>query len=178
MDASLLILRIVVGLYVLAHGTHKVFGWFGGAGPSDTEAYFREAGFRPARVWSGLLGIGEAVGGGLFAAGLLSPLGSIVIAGAMLISIFRIRLMKGLFESTGGIELPLTNLAVAVAVGIVGPGAYSIDRVLGITLRELPYAALAVIVAYLVVAIAWNSVDVRRRRRAPRDSDDSPPPRG
>lgn len=178
MDSSVLILRIVVGLYVLAHGSHKLFGWFGGAGPSDTDAYFRESGLRPARVWSGLLGISEAVGGGLFAAGLLSPIGSIVIAGVMLISVFRIRLMKGLFESSGGIELPLTNLAVAVAVGIAGPGAYSIDRVLGITLRELPYAVLASIVAYLAVAIALNSFDVRRRRRARGNGDDHPPPRG
>jgi len=177
-DTALLILRIVVGLYVLAHGVNKLFGWFDGAGPSDTEAYFRESGLRPARAWSGVLGISEAVGGGLFAAGLLSPIGSIVIGGAMLISVFRLRLTKGLFESGGGIELPLTNLGVAVAVGIAGPGAYSIDRVLGITLRELPYAALALIVAYLVVAIALNSFDIRRQRRARRNGEDHPPPRG
>ena len=170
MDTSLLIVRVVVGLYVFAHGAHKVFGWFSGAGPKDFESYLDEMGLRPPKFWSGLLGVTETVGGVLFAAGFLSPVGAISVTGTMLISIFRLRLMKGWFEFGSGIELPLTNLAVAVAVGISGPGMYSLDAALGITLRELQIAVVAVSVAYLVVVAALNTMEVRRRRILRRDA--------
>ena len=32
MDVGLLILRLTVGLTLAAHGTQKLFGWFGGPG--------------------------------------------------------------------------------------------------------------------------------------------------
>ncbi|MEO8744233.1 MAG: DoxX family protein [Candidatus Dormibacter sp.] len=162
MDASILILRLIVGLYVFAHGTQKLFGWFAASAPANADAVFTESGLRPAKFWASLLGITEAVGAALFATGLLSPLGSIWIGGAMLVSVLGLRLSKGLFEFRGGIELPLTNLAVAVAVGITGPGLYSIDAVLGITLREFRVAVVAMILAYLVVVAAltpWLSLD-------------------
>ncbi|MGH7488654.1 MAG: DoxX family protein [bacterium] len=168
MDVSLLILRIVVGLYVLAHGGHKAFGWFRRAGHPDTLAYFQEARMMPPKVWMGVLGVTELVGGGLFAIGLVSPLGSIAVAAVMLIYVFAIRLQRGWFEASGGVELPLTNLAVAVAVGIVGPGVYSLDGALNITLREFQIAIVAVLVAYLVVVAAINSVGFRRWWRARR----------
>ena len=37
MSIGLLILRIVVGLLFIGHGTQKLFGWFGGGGPAGTE---------------------------------------------------------------------------------------------------------------------------------------------
>lgn len=55
MDVSLLIPRLVVGLYVFAHGAHKLFGWFEGAGPSNAEAFFGESGLQPAKFWASLL---------------------------------------------------------------------------------------------------------------------------
>jgi hypothetical protein len=32
MDGGLLLVRVVVGLLLAGHGTHKLFGWFGGHG--------------------------------------------------------------------------------------------------------------------------------------------------
>jgi putative oxidoreductase len=36
MDIGLLILRLTVGLTFAAHGTEKLFGWFGGPGSDGT----------------------------------------------------------------------------------------------------------------------------------------------
>jgi putative oxidoreductase len=41
---------------------------------------------------------------------------------------------KPIWNTAGGAELPLTNMAAAAALAIAGPGRYSIDRMLGIRL--------------------------------------------
>ena len=62
---------------------------------------------------------------------------------------------KGVWQAKGGIELTLTNLAAAVAIGLTGPGRFSLDAALGSGLSPaLAYgatalAALAVLVAFL-----------------------------
>jgi putative oxidoreductase len=56
-DAALLLLRIVVGLYLAAHGARFLFGWFGGLGRAGTRAFMGNMlGFRPAWLWA--LGLG------------------------------------------------------------------------------------------------------------------------
>ena len=50
---------------------------------------------------------------------------------------------KGPFAANGGYEQTLTNLAVAVGVGLAGPGAYALDQVLGISVPTLYSEALA-----------------------------------
>src|SRR6266487_2161319 len=110
MDVGLLVLRVIVGLYLFGHGSQKLFGWFGGSG------------------------LAEAVGGLLLLLGLLSPLGSLAIIASMLVAIFTVHLGKGLFTMTGGPELPLTNIAAAIAVALAGPGRYAMDSWLGISL--------------------------------------------
>lgn len=40
MDLGLLILRLVFGALFIGHGTQKLFGWFGGHGPSGTGGSF------------------------------------------------------------------------------------------------------------------------------------------
>ena len=60
MDTALLLLRIVVGLYVAAHGARFLFGWFGGLGIRGTQGFMGSTlGFRPAWLWALGLGIAE-----------------------------------------------------------------------------------------------------------------------
>ena len=47
MDTGLLILRIVVGLLFVGHGTQKLFGWFRGYGLKGTGGFFEQLGYRP-----------------------------------------------------------------------------------------------------------------------------------
>jgi putative oxidoreductase len=143
MDLGLLVLRVVVGLLVASHGAMKLFGTFGGPGLHGTSGWLHSAGFRPARLWAVMGSTAEFAGGLLFALGLLSPLGSVGIAAAMLIAITKIHWPK-VWVTEGGFEYPLVMLAVAVAVGIAGPGAYSLDAWLGIVVP--PAVSLVVIV--------------------------------
>src|SRR5438876_1478931 len=142
MDLALLLLRIVVGLLVAGHGAQKLFGWFGGHGLAGFAGSLESMRCRPARLWAWLAGITEFGGGVLFAMGWLSPLGSIGMASSMLTAIARVHWPK-VWATERGFELPLTYLVVALAVGISGPGAYSLDAVLR---TRLPAGLTAVLV--------------------------------
>jgi putative oxidoreductase len=48
MSIGLLILGVVVGLTLAAHGTQKLFGWFGGPGLKKTAAGLAGAAFQLA----------------------------------------------------------------------------------------------------------------------------------
>lgn len=157
MDVALLVLRVVVGLYLFGHGTQKLFGWFGGAGLTGTAGFLGTLGFRPSRLWAVNAGLAEAAGGLLLLLGLLSPLGSLAIVAAMLVAIATAHLGKGWFNMTGGPELPLTNIAAAVTVALIGPGRYAVDSWLGISLPEPAVGIVVTVLVLLGVAAALLS---------------------
>ena len=116
-DIGLLILRLVVGLILAGHGAQKLFGWFGGPGLQGTTGWLRQLGLRPAPFWAFMAGLSEFGGGLLLALGLLNPLGSLGIIGAMLMAIILVHWSKGLWNANGGSESPLTNLARGAGAG-------------------------------------------------------------
>lgn len=143
-DVALMILRLTVGLTMAAHGAQKLFGAFGGHGLRGTGGALASQGFRPASLWAFLGGTSEFGGGLLFALGLFSPLGAIGIAAAMLTAVTKLHWPK-FWAANGGFEYALVMLAVALAVGIAGPGALALDGAWG---TSLP-AGLALAVALL-----------------------------
>ena len=82
-NLAFLLLRMMLGLTIAAHGSQKLFGWFGGGGLKNTSVFFEKQGFKPAWVWLGLACVGELGGGLSLAAGLLTPLGAAGVFGAM-----------------------------------------------------------------------------------------------
>ena len=129
MSVGMLILRVVVGLLFVGHGTQKLFGWFGGGGLDGTSGFFGSLGYRSPRTMGVVGGLAETVGGLLVFLGLLTPLGSALIVGMMVSAILSVHIDKGLWNSNGGIELPLVMIASATAIAF-GPGRYAIDRAL------------------------------------------------
>jgi putative oxidoreductase len=160
MDIALLILRLVVGLYLFAHGSQKLFGWFGGHGLSGTSGFMGQLGFRPPRLWALGAGLGEAVGGLLLALGFLNPAGSIAIMAVMLVAIITVHLGKGWASSTRGPELPVINITAALAVAIAGPGRYALDTALGIALPE-PVTAIVIGLLALIGVVAGLAIRQR-----------------
>ena len=136
LDLGLLILRLVLGLLFIGHGAQKLFGWFGGGGLKGTSGWLGSMGMRPAWFWALMAALSEFGGGVLLVLGFLNPLGSLGIIAAMVIAIAKAHWSKGLWNTKGGIEFPLMNLTAALAIGLLGAGAYSIDGVLGIALPE------------------------------------------
>src|SRR3989442_6060473 len=92
---GLLILRVVVGLTLAAHGAQKLFGWFGGSGMNGWAQMVEKLRIRPARPWAWVAALAEFGGGLLFALRLLSPLGSLPIAGSMPVAIATVHPAKG-----------------------------------------------------------------------------------
>lgn len=144
MDTGLLIARVVLGLLMAAHGTQKLFGWFGGYGLAGTGGFFEQLGFRPGRFFAATAGSTEVVGGLLVAAGLLGPLGPALIVSVMVVAIATVHWAHGLFAQNNGIETPLLYAAGAVALALTGPGAYSLDALLRLSWSgEIAWIALA-----------------------------------
>lgn len=69
---------------------------------------------------------------------------------------------KPVWVTEGGAELPLTNLAAAAALALVGPGRYSLDGALGI---RLPRAFVALVTVATLTGIAIGLL--RRETTAP-----------
>src|SRR5690348_10636902 len=134
--AGILVLRLVVGLTLAAHGAQKLFGWWGGPGMKGWTGAMNHMRIRPATPWAWASAVAEFAGGLGLALGLLNPLPSFAIAGSMLVAIALVHLPKGFFNTKGGFEFNLTILAAVAAVALNGPGPTSFDAVLGIRLPE------------------------------------------
>jgi putative oxidoreductase len=150
---ALLILRVVAGLTLAAHGAQKLLGWFGGSGYAKTQQGFHAQGFRPAALWLWLAILGELGGGLSLAFGFLTPLGAAGAVGAMATAIDS-HWKNGFFNSKGGFEYPLTLLTVSAAIGIAGAGAYALDALLKPALPEDPLFIGLGVAALLTAAIA------------------------
>ena len=116
MDTGLLIARMVFGLLLAAHGTQKLFGWFGGYGLAGTGAYFEQLGFRPGRFFAATAASTEIAAGLLVALGLLGPLGPALIISVMLVAMATVHWQHGLFAQNNGIEVPLLYAVTAVTL--------------------------------------------------------------
>jgi len=132
-DIALLIVRLIVGFAIAAHGAQKLFGWFGGYGLAGTGGFFEQLGWRPGRVFALGAGLGEFGGGVLTLLGFGGPIGPALIVMVMVAAIFSVHISKGFWAQNGGYELPLMYIALALALALAFAGfAISLDRALGL----------------------------------------------
>src|SRR5436190_13221197 len=152
-SVALFLLRLVMGGLLVGHGAQKLFGAFGGKGVEGTGQSFKKIGLEPGRRWAEVAGVTEIAGGGMTALGLLSPIGPIITTAPMIVAWRKQHGDKPIWINQGGAELPLTNLTIATALMLAGPGAISIDHVLGI---RTPWwlSLLAIIATATGIAIA------------------------
>src|SRR6185436_13665258 len=154
MDTGLLIVRLVFGLVMAAHGAQKLFGWFGGWGIAGTGGFFESLGFRPGRLFAAAAGAGEFGGGLLLALGLLGPLGPALVIGVMTVAALSVHWQHGLFATSNGIELPLLYAGAAAALALTGPGGFSVDALMGLTFIRTPEIGWIAIAAGLAGGFA------------------------
>ncbi|MFI6502576.1 DoxX family protein [Nonomuraea typhae] len=143
MDIGLLVLRIVVGLVMAYHGTEKLLGWWGADGLKGAAAFFGRMGYRPPLVIAAVAGLTETMGGLLLAAGALTPLAVLMLAGTFA-NIVILHLPNGLSRRRNGFEYELVLLAATACVAFTGPGALAVDALYGLALNGAVWGAALV----------------------------------
>ena len=126
---ALLVLRVVVGLTMAAHGYQKYF--LGGRIPG-TAGWFESLGMKPGRFHALTAATTEIVSGILMALGLITPIAAAAFVGIMFVAGF-IHRDHGFYVFKEGIEYNLVLAVVAVVIATIGPGEYSLDHALDLT---------------------------------------------
>jgi putative oxidoreductase len=127
--------RIVLGIIFFAHGTRKVFGWFGGPGLRKTLHHLTASLGLPTII--AVAAVGAEFGGGVaLILGLLARISALSIVVAMLAAIVMVHGKYGLFmnwfgdRKGHGIEYHLLAIALAIVIIAQGAGAFSFDGLL------------------------------------------------
>jgi putative oxidoreductase len=138
LSIGLLLVRLVVGLAMAAHGTQKLWGRLGGYGLNKTGEFFVNLGYRPGRTFAALASVGEITSGLLVALGSFGAAGPALMISVMIAAMITVHWERGLFASTNGVELPLLYIAAALVITLAGYGQYSLDARFGIAVFWTP----------------------------------------
>ena len=125
---GLTVLRIFVGIIFAAHGSQKLFGWFGGGGLAGTAQWMESIGLAPGTLMALLAGGTEFFGGLALIIGLLARPAALGLSFTLLVAIFSVHIHNGLFMANNGYEFALALLGGTLAVLIEGAGKLSFDR--------------------------------------------------
>jgi putative oxidoreductase len=129
------VLRLAVGAVFVAHGAQKLFGFWGGGGPSATAAFFAQLGLSPAYPLALLVGLVEFVGGLFLVGGAFTKVSAGLLIANMLVAVWKVHAPNGFFlnwtNAPGlghGYEFNLVLLGALGALFLSGPGALSVDE--------------------------------------------------
>ena len=128
-DLALLALRCVVGAVMLAHGVNHVIG---GGRIAGTARWFESLGMRPGRLHAWLASGTEVAAGTLLVLGLLTPVAAAGVVGVLVVAWITNHLGNGffIFRPGEGWEYVMSLTVVAIAIGALGPGSWSLDDAL------------------------------------------------
>ncbi|PYD08886.1 MULTISPECIES: DoxX family protein [Pseudomonas syringae group] len=125
---GLTVLRVIVGIAFIAHGSQKLFGAFGGYGLEGTAQYMESLGLTPGYLMALMSGSAEFFGGLGLLLGLLARPAAVVVI--LLLLVATVHIHNGFFMANNGYEYALALLGGAVAVLIEGAGKLSLDRII------------------------------------------------
>lgn len=114
-------LRVGLAVVFIAHGYPKLFKKEGFLGASQ---FFESINIKPGKFWVIVVGVLEFFGGILLFAGLFTQLVALLLAFDMLVAIWKVKFKNGLVN---GYEFELILLFSALALVVLGPGAFSLD---------------------------------------------------
>jgi putative oxidoreductase len=161
-SAAHLVIRVALGLMLMAHGMNKAFGR---GGIHGTASWFEALGLRPGYFHAWVAATTEIGAGALMALGLLFPAPCAAFVGLMVVAALTDHRGKGFFVFKGGWEYTAVVTAVAAALGLTGPGRWSLDHAIGIQLHGWGWGCAA----FLVGLVAGVGTVVGFRRPALRE---------
>jgi putative oxidoreductase len=147
--ALLLLLRVVVGLTMIAHGTNH---WRGGGRIEGTARWFSGLGLRYGRLQAWMSVVTEIGAGALLVLGLFTPLACAAVISVMLIAGVLAHRPNGFFVFKDGYEYVLVLSVVCLALATLGPGRFSVDSAAGITVTGWAGGGIALGVAVVATA--------------------------
>jgi putative oxidoreductase len=134
-DLTLTLMRLALGIVFFAHGSQKMFGWFGGNGFKATMTTFTtQMGLSTPIAF--LVIAAEFFGGLGLTVGLLGRVAALGVLCVMIGAVLMGHLHNGFFmnwygnQKGEGFEYHLLAIALALAIAIGGSGAFSLDRML------------------------------------------------
>ncbi|MFF7727970.1 DoxX family protein [Streptomyces sp. NPDC008001] len=143
---GILLLRMMLGIIMVAHGTQKLFGWFDGPGLDGTAKGFAAWGYPAPRTMAVVAGLSEGLGGAGLFLGLLTPLAAAAVLGTMVNALGVT--WDGGFLLPKGVEFTLLVAVSAAALALTGPGRYAADAYLpGLRYHRLSYGIAAIVLA-------------------------------
>ena len=122
-DLGLLLLRLVLGVVFIYHGSQKLFGWFEGSGMEGFTKAVEGLGMTmPSAGFNAYAAALSEFGGGiLLILGLFVRVAGFFLAATMAVAVFVVH--SGAFAvKSGGMEYALTLGVVSVALCLMGGG--------------------------------------------------------
>ncbi|GGX95499.1 DoxX family protein [Streptomyces hiroshimensis] len=149
---GILLLRMMLGIIMVAHGTQKLFGWWDGPGLDGTAKGFQLWGYPAPKAMAVIAGLSEALGGAGLFLGLLTPLAAAAVLGTMVNALGVT--WDGGFLLPKGVEFTLLVAVSAAALALTGPGRYAADAHLPVLRQHrLSYGVGAIALALVTGAI-------------------------
>ena len=156
---GLLVLRVSVGVTMIAHGYNHIYR---GGKIKGTAGWFASLGMQPGILHAWLASITELVCGVMLIFGFLQPFAAAGVIGVMAVALITNHLKNGffIFRPGEGYEYVLTLCMVGLAIGALGAGKFSIDDAIDLDWVGWTGLAIAGIAggggALLLLAVFWR----------------------
>ena len=147
-NVALLLIRVVVGGTLVAHG------WMKATSLAGTAGWFDSIGMKPGRLHARFAAFGEILAGGFLALGLLTSFAALGFVGLMAVAGYTSHRDSGFFIIEEGWEYVMILAVVAITIAMIGPGEWSLDHAIGIADDLDGYVGLAISAGGGVVAAA------------------------
>jgi putative oxidoreductase len=156
-DIAAMLLRLVLGGTMIAHGWNHAFG---GGGLAGTSRWFASIGMRLPRLQALVATVTELGAGALLIVGLATPLAAAGVVGTLAVALVTNHLRNGffIFRPGEGYEYVLMIIVIAGALGALGAGRWSVDEALDVELSGWAGLGLSMglgLAAAAAVLAAW-----------------------
>ncbi|WP_234827394.1 DoxX family protein [Pseudomonas savastanoi] len=119
---GLTLLRVIVGIAFIAHGSQKLFGAFGGYGLEGTAQYMESLGLTPGYLMALMSGSAEFFGGLGLLLGLLARPAAVVVILLLLVAIFTVHIHNGFFMADSVEKVGISGWKKATLAFVSEPG--------------------------------------------------------
>lgn len=126
LDLGLFLIRLILGIVLMYHGSQKIFGWFGGPGIAGFAGFLEKLQVPVPLISAWMAACAEFFGGLLILIGLGTRLIAIPVVITMLVAIITVH-RHAFGSENGGMEFPLTLAVVTAGIALTGAGRFSLD---------------------------------------------------